>query len=222
MIIKVKSKFIPMYTIDVFNSRAVEYDSWYSKHPSAAKAEGDAVKLLNLGGIGVDVGAGSGFFTRLTGAIALEPSMQMIKLAKDRTWAVVSGVGELMPLRDSSMDYVTIIVTLCFAMNPENMLRESVRILKNGGRLITCIVPLNSPFGKRYSELGSMGHPYYSMARFFTVKQVVDILSGLGLKVTSYVATLGKGVGDYYEEPRMVNGDEAEGYGFVCINAVKP
>ncbi|MFP3196075.1 MAG: class I SAM-dependent methyltransferase, partial [Caldivirga sp.] len=61
-----------------------------------------------------------------------------------------------------------------------------------------------------------------SMARFFTVKQVVGILSGLGLKVTSYVATLGKGVGDYYEEPRMVNGDEAEGYGFVCINAVKP
>ncbi len=75
MNIKVKSKLIPMYTIDVFNSRAVEYDSWYSKHPSVAKAEGDAVKLLNLGGIGVDVGAGSGFFTRLTGAIALEPSI---------------------------------------------------------------------------------------------------------------------------------------------------
>lgn len=210
-----------MYTIDIFNSRANEYDSWYSKHQLLAKSEEDVIKALSLSGIGLDVGAGSGFFTRLINAIALEPSLAMIKLAKDRTWAVVSGVGELMPIRDSSMDYVIIVVTLCFAMNPEAMLRESIRVLKSNGRLVACIVPLESPWGALYSELGSRGHPYYSRARFLSVKWITETLTRLGVKVTGYVATLSRGVGEYYEAPSNVDHANAGKYGFVCINAVK-
>ena len=210
-----------MYTIDLFNSRANEYDSWYSKHPLLAKSEEDTINALGLHGIGLDVGAGSGFFTRLINAIALEPSLAMIKLAKDRTWAVISGVGELIPIRDSSMDYVLIVVTLCFAKDPEAVLREGARVLKDNGRLIACIVPLESSWGMQYSELGSRGHPYYSRARFLTVKWVTETLKGLGLKVTSYVATLSKGVGEYYEAPNFTDYTNAGKYGFVCINAVK-
>ncbi|WP_291767628.1 class I SAM-dependent methyltransferase [Caldivirga sp. UBA161] len=210
-----------MYTIDIFNSRADEYDSWYIKHPLLAKSEEDTIKSLGLSGIGLDVGAGSGFFTRLVNAIALEPSLAMIKLAKGRSWAVISGVGELMPIRDSSMDYVLIVVTLCFAMNPEGILKESVRVLKSNGRLVACIVPLESPWGALYSELGSRGHPYYSRARFLTVKWITEALTGLGVKVTGYVATFSRGVGEYYEAPSNVDQINAGRYGFVCINAVK-
>ncbi|ABW01254.1 class I SAM-dependent methyltransferase [Caldivirga maquilingensis] len=210
-----------MYTIDLFNNRANEYDSWYSKHQLLAKSEEDTIKALGLSGLGLDVGAGSGFFTRLINAIALEPSPGMIKLAKDRTWAVVSGVGELMPIRDSSMDYVIIVVTLCFAMNPEAILRESIRVLKSNGRLVACIVPLESQWGALYSELGSRGHPYYSRARFLTIKQVTEALIRLGVRVTGYVATLSRGVGEYYEAPSVINNSDAGRYGFVCVNAVK-
>ncbi len=70
---------------------------------------------------------------------------------------MVVGVGESMPLRVSSFDYAVIIVTICFLDDPRKTLTEVHRILKPGGKLITCIVPRNSEHGKYYMELGRRG-----------------------------------------------------------------
>lgn len=209
------------YNIDIFNEKAVEYDNWYMRHVELAKSEAETIKLLGLSGLGIDVGAGSGFFTRLVNAVALDPSIPMLKLAKGKTWAVVAGVGEMIPVRDSSMDYVLIVVTLCFAKDPKAIMREGARVLKRGGRLVACIVPLESPWGRLYSELGRLGHVYYSRARFLRTSEVVKMGMDSGLRLDTIVATLSRGVGEYFEEPRIVSLEEVGGFGFVCVSFIK-
>jgi hypothetical protein len=85
--------------------------------------------------------------------------------------------------------------------------------------LVTCIVPLESPWGLRYS--GLVDNPFYSRARFLTIREVRGIIEGSGLRIMGYVATLGSGVGEYYEEPREVGEGDAGNYGFVCIRSMK-
>ncbi|WP_054843799.1 methyltransferase domain-containing protein [Vulcanisaeta souniana] len=147
----------------------------------------------------------------------------MAELARDRGVDVFVGVGESMPLRDSSFDYAVIVVTICFLDNPRKTLAEVYRILKPSGRLITCIVPRNSEHGRYYMELGRRGgHRFYTVAHFYTIHELKEVLGGsLGFSVNDRaIAVLSRGVGDYFEEPRSVGLTEAENYGFACIEAV--
>ncbi len=49
----------------------------------------------------------------------------MLKLAKERGIQVIQGVGEELPFRDGTFDFVLIVVTFCFVENPVNILREA-------------------------------------------------------------------------------------------------
>ncbi len=210
-----------MSTVDIFNRYALDYDEWYRRHELVAMAEVRAVSMVRPEGFGMEVGVGSGFFAKNLGIpLGLEPALAMAELARDRGVMVVSGMGELMPIRDSSLDYVVMIVTICFLDDPRNTLREVRRVLRPGGRLVTCIVPRDSAHGRFYRELGGRGHRFYSAAHFYRVGEVVEMLRSLGFVVDDRaVATLSRGVGDYYEEPRIVSLEEAENYGFVCVTA---
>lgn len=217
------SKSMRPWNIEPFEKYALEYDKWYSRNPGIAESEAKAVSILPLRGLGVEVGVGSGFFAQRAGTIiGLEPAVAMARLAKERGIWVIGGVGELMPLRDGSMDYVLVVVTICFLQDPSMAIAEAHRVLRDGGKLVVCIVPRDSEWGKLYVRLGALGHRFYSRARFFSVKEVVDMLGAVGLKVSEEaVATLSRGVGNYYEEPSLVKLAEAERYGFVCIVSTK-
>ncbi|MGC8544212.1 MAG: class I SAM-dependent methyltransferase [Vulcanisaeta sp.] len=208
-------------SIPIFNRYARDYDNWYSRHVDVAEAEIRAVSKLMHGGLGLEIGVGSGFFaSRLGIQMGLEPAMGMAELARGRGVDVVVGVGELMPFRDSSFDYAVIIVTICFLDDPSKTLAEVHRVLRPGGRLITCIVPRDSEHGKYYMELGKRGHRFYSAAHFYRVDEVRDILESVGFSVSGKaVAVLSRGVGDYFEEPKTVDLTEAENFGFACIEA---
>ena len=210
-------------SIPIFNRYARDYDNWYVKHVDTAESEVKAVSTLIPRGLGIEVGVGSGFFAgRLGIPIGLEPALAMAELARDRGIDVVVGVGESMPLKDSSFDYAVIIVTICFLDDPRKTLAEVLRILKPGGKLITCIVPRGSEHGRYYMELGRKGHRFYSVAHFYTVGEVRDVLESLGFSVGDRaVVVLSRGVGDYYEEPRVVKLEEAERFGFACIEALR-
>ncbi len=50
--------------------------------------------------------------------------------------------------------------------------------------MITCIVPRNSEHGKYYMELGRRGgHRFYSVAHFYTVGEVKEVLESLALRL---------------------------------------
>jgi hypothetical protein len=44
-------------------------------------------------------------------------------------------------------------------------------------RVVTCIVPRDSPWGRRYRETAARSHPFYAKARFYTVREVVEMAS---------------------------------------------
>jgi hypothetical protein len=57
-------------------------------------------------------------------------------------------------------------------------------------RVVTCIVPRDSPWGRRYRETAARGHPFYAKAKFYTVREMVEMASVAPSRV---VATLSYG-----------------------------
>ncbi len=77
-------------------------------------------------------------------------------------------------------------------------------------------MPRDSPWGRRYREAAARGHPFYTKARFYTVREVVEMA---GVAPRRVVATLSYGPDavEAVEEPREASVEEAEEMGFVCL-----
>ena len=204
----------------VFDRLWMRYDSWYERNRVLALNELRAVEALGLRGRGVEVGVGTGWFaSRLGVEYGVDPSAQMLAVAKRRGVEAVQGVGERLPLRSSSLDYSLLIVTLCFVDNPLAVLEESARVVKPGGSVAACIVPRDSSWGRFYLERRRES-PFYRVARFYTVDEVEEMMHRAGLQPRLYVSTLHR---EPWQEPQQEQpslGDKSGG--FVCIKAVKP
>jgi len=197
--------------VEVFKARALDYDAWYVKHPSLYESELLAAARLDCRG-GVEVGVGTGRFAAPLGLRAgVDPAREMLKLAP-RELDLVEGVGEMLPLRSRAFPCALLVVTLCFVQDPAAVLREAMRVAE---RVAACIVPRDSPWGRRYRE-AARGHPFYAKARFYTVREVMEMA---GVAPSRVVATLSYGpeAAEAVEEPREVSVDETEGMGFVCL-----
>ncbi len=204
----------------VFETLYDRYDYWYSSKRITAENELRLVReaVGRDPGTCLEIGVGSGWFASRSGCkFGIDPSLNMLKLAVDRGVEVVQGVGESLPFRDGVFNTVVLIVTLCFVDDPLLVLKESYRVLRPGGRLIVCIVPRDSRWGEHYLSLKSRGHPFYSVARFYTVSEVLSMLTDVGFKTCSVLGVLTYGPLDEerVEEPRKYRGGE----GFVCIVA---
>ena len=140
----------------------------------------------------------------------------MLNIAKGRGINVIQGVGERLPFRDRTFDYVAIIVTLCFVSNPTDVLAEVTRVTKVGGKVVICIVPKDSQWGRYYMSKASV---FYNIARFYTIPEVINLMNLAGLKVTRCVSTLTFNPWDepVIEEPKEV----CKPLGFVCIEGIK-
>ncbi|MEZ0394346.1 MAG: methyltransferase domain-containing protein [Desulfurococcaceae archaeon] len=210
-------------TADVFDALYEDYDKWYEKNRTIAEAEARLVEEMarNAPRPFIEIGVGTGFFaSRVRAEIGLDPSINMLKVAKERgVENLILGVGEEVPLRNSSVGTVLLIVTLCFVDDPERVLDEAHRILRDGGSVIACIVPADSEWGAYYKELGKRGHRFYSKARFYTREEVARMLDKAGFVVVESKGVLSFSPRDTpaFEEPS----DNVEGKGFVCIRAVK-
>jgi len=198
--------------MEVFRARSRDYDAWYGRHLALYKSELLAVAQFDCRG-GVEVGVGTGRFAEPLGLRAgVDPVREMLKLAP-RGLDLVEGVGELLPLRDGAFPCALLVVTLCFVQDSAAVLKEAMRV---AGRVVACIVPRNSPWGRRYRELAARGHPFYVRARFYTVKEVVDLA---GVPPSRIVATLSYSPDEeeVLEGPREASAEEAEEMGFVCL-----
>lgn len=202
----------------IFDEKAERYDSWYKRNRPIYLSELEAVRMLRCGRA-VEIGIGAGRFARGTGLIAgVDPSITMLKLAP-RSIHRVQGVGEHLPFRSGAFACSMLIITLCFVDDPLRVLEEASRVSE---KLILCIVPKWSPWGKLYSRLGREGHSFYSHARFYSVGEVIELASKTGFKPRRVVSTLSYPPGEKrFEKPRKVSLEEAEGYGFTCIEFVK-
>lgn len=83
---------------------------------------------------GLDVGVGTGIFTAEIGvSVGVDLAINMLRIAKNRNVSVVQAAGENLPFRTGIFDYVVMIVTLCFLDDPERVLGEAWRIIRENG-----------------------------------------------------------------------------------------
>ncbi|OQX80473.1 MAG: SAM-dependent methyltransferase [Candidatus Omnitrophica bacterium 4484_70.1] len=202
----------------IFNQYYERYDAWYERNKFAYLSEIEAIKkVLPKEGKGLEIGVGTGRFAHPLGIeYGIDPSINMLKIARKRGIKVVVSYGEHLALRSSYFDYIAIIITLCFVQNPQKVLEESKRILKKEGKIIIGMVDRDSFLGKFYQRKKSL---FYKEANFLDVKEVTNLIKKTGFNKLSYYQTI-------FNLPQEINSIEKpqKGIGegsFIVISAQK-
>jgi SAM-dependent methyltransferase len=211
-------------TINPFNDLANEYDAWFD---GTAKLIFDIeVKafqeiLPSLPKPWLEIGAGSGRFSQALGIdTGIEPSINLVKLARQREITIFQGSGEQKIFEKAFFGTVFLITTLCFLESPLDVLKETHRILKPGGKIVLGLVLRDSPWGAYYEQKKIEGHRIYKHATFYKCNEVTRLTVQAGFMGEKILSTL-------FQRPGAVRQMEQpkEGYyndaGFVIVVAEK-
>lgn len=203
---------------NIFDRYYKRYDAWYDRNKFAYLSELKTLKkVLPKRGNGLEIGVGTGRFAHALGiTTGIDPSKNMIRIARKRGIDVRLGSGEQLSFKNSTFDYVAIIITICFVNDPEKVLQEARRVLKKNGRIIMGIIDKDSFLGEFYQKKKSV---FYKKANFFNVKEITDLLKNTGFYKFSYYQTLYKLPAEIksVERPRKGFGQG----GFVVISGEK-
>ncbi len=167
----------------------------------------------------LEIGAGTGRFASVLGVgLGLEPARAMAMLAKQRRLEVVLGVAEFLPFKRGQFDLVLIVTALAFFENPNQALREALRILKPGGQILAGILDRDSPQG-RCIESEKKESKFSAEARFLSATEVLTYLVEIGFENLEICQTLFKKPEkiEYVELPEKGHGKG----GFAVISARK-
>jgi SAM-dependent methyltransferase len=141
-----------------YNSHCREYEEWIKSHPHIHESEVIVFKKLVPSGVGLEIGVGTG---RLASALSvrfgLDPSRGMLKLAQQKNVLVVQGVGENLPFKKESFNFILIVYTIELADDALRFLKEATKSLKKRGVLILGIANRESAWGKFYEQDAAKG-----------------------------------------------------------------
>lgn len=209
---------------EAFDKYAEEYDAWYEKYKPVYESELAALKVFlhkipeNLKAL--EIGIGTGRFAHPFGIkFGLDPSRPMARIAKRRGIETVLGIAELLPFKNKELDLVLIVTALAFFKDPIKALKESFRVLRPGGQLITGILDKDSPQG-RVLDSQKRVSKFFSEACFLSAKEVTAYLVEVGFENLEVCQTLFKP----FERIENVELPE-KGYGrgsFVVFSVRKP
>jgi ubiquinone/menaquinone biosynthesis C-methylase UbiE len=207
-----------MRRLNLFERNYKRYDFWYERNKFAYLSELEAIKkILPKKGRGLEIGVGTGRFAAPLGiATGIDPSRNMLRIARQRGVDARLGYGERLPFKKAAFDYVAIIITICFVGDPQRVIKEAGRVLKKNGKIIIGIVDKHSFLGKFYKQKKSV---FYKKADFFSVEEMKDLLKTAGFNRFSFRQTI-------FQLPDKVNSIEKpqKGFGrggFVVIGAKK-
>ncbi len=234
--------FGPLYhliipkAISAFEREAKDFDYWFSKNKNVFESELLAEKeFISNTENAISIGVGSGIFaSRLGIKKGVEPSKDMAKLARKRGIDVKIGTAEDIPYEDNKFSTVLLSTVLSYCKDPLKALKESFRILKDGGHVIVSFLPREGSYSMLY-DLAKVGgqfdpdrapeNPYPLIfikgAYWLSIEKVKDLLNKAGFIDFKYIQTLTR-------HPRYTNEDiekPVEGYkkgDFVVIKARKP
>ena len=183
--------------ITVFNQFAREYDHWFVENSFAYLSEVEAIRrFIPDTGLGVEIGAGTGRFSIPFGIkIGIEPSDGMARLAQSRGLFIIRALAEELPFADGTIDYVLMVTVICFLTDLPTAMKEIRRVLKPGGRLIIGFIDRESPLGRNYESMKDSSR-FYKWATFYSVSQVMDVLTAIGFSDFQVCQTLFTNPGD--------------------------
>jgi len=183
------------------------------------QSELNAMRMLLPNGEGIEVGVGSGRFATPLGInLGVDPSVEMVNVAKKRGINVIVGITEVLPLRSSLFDFVLMVTTICFLDDVETAFKEISRILKPKGSLLVGFIDRESPVGRLYQK-NKEKNVFYRVANFYTVSEVVTHMREAGFNGFNFTQTI------FHPLPEITDAEPAkEGYGegsFVAVRATK-
>ena len=126
----------------------------------------------------VEVGGGSGRAARDVGATVVDPAEGMLRRARKRGLETVRGSADRLPLRDASVDAVTIVDALHHFPNHSMALSEAARVLRPGGVLVVREFDRSTRRG-RALELAEAAVMFDS--RFYTATELESAIERAGL-----------------------------------------
>ncbi|MFO7841335.1 MAG: class I SAM-dependent methyltransferase [Fidelibacterota bacterium] len=175
-----------------FDRYSDAYDTWFDEHAGIYASELETIRRLlpSRSFQGLEVGAGSGKFAAPLGIrTGVEPSQKMAAKARDLGIKIVNGVAEDLPFSDASFDLVLMITTVCFVDDPVLAFGEVWRVLRTGGCFIVGFVDKESVLGQRYMRRSGQSR-FYAEARFFSTREILDLLAGSGFHIKEKYQTL--------------------------------
>lgn len=163
--------------MDIFDTYVEEYDNWYERNRFVYLSELEALKyVVPKGGRGIEIGVGTGRFGQPLGvSVGLDPSVNMLRIAKKRGIKAISGKAENLPFADKKFDFVLVINTLCFVNDLVQVIIEARRILKNRGRIIIGLIERDSFLGKSYQSRKKESR-FYKEANLRSGTEIVKLL----------------------------------------------
>ena len=157
----------------VFEDHAGDYDRWFDEHDAVYQAQQRMLrKALPDHGRGLEVGVGSGRFAGPIGIdYGIDPSRELLKMAKSRGNEIVIGEGEHLPYCAGSFDYVLMMTVVCFLEDVVAVFREVNRVLRPGGILVVGFIEKGGEIQRIYQHESTKGR-FLRFAKFRTVGDV--------------------------------------------------
>ena len=210
-----------MGRVKSFEKNVDKYEAWFDRNQAAYQSELQALlTLLPKNGQGLEVGVGTGRFAAPLGVrVGVDPSPAMAKVAMERGIEVRFGVGENLPCKDSSFDFILLVTTICFLDDVSAALREAYRVLTAGGYILVGFINRESTLGKVY-EKRKQESEFYRDATFLSVNEVVHHLKQAGFCDFVFRQTIFQNP-EEMKQPDLVRPGYGEG-SFVVVRAKKP
>lgn len=210
--------------ISPFDDLATDYDAWFDREGKLIffiEAQAFRSLLPSLPKPWLEIGVGSGRFAQALGIeTGIDPSIDLVKMARMRGLNAFLGRGEEELFDEESFGTVFLIVTLCFLDSPLEVLKEANHILMPDGKIVLGLVLKESPWGQFYWQKKAARHHFYRYANFYSYDEVVKLLARAGFVTKRTISTL-------FQKPDGVQEVEEpkEGYfpnaGFTIILAAK-
>jgi SAM-dependent methyltransferase len=204
----------------VFHDHAAEYDNWFA---SSLVYEIELAALRSVQSVmlppKIEIGVGPGHFARDLGiAFGLDPARAPLRLARERGITCCQGLGEELPLKDGSCGAVYLLFTLCFVLQPQKLMLECGRVLKDNGYFIIGMIPAESKWGEYLAAKKKAAHIFYKHANFYTIETVSRWLAESNMEIIEFRSTLYQAPDcvEQIEVPRETLDEKA---GFVVIAA---
>ncbi len=162
-----------MAKIEPFEKYVEDYDEWFNKNYDWYDAELNAIRCFipEAKLKGMEVGVGTGRFAQPLGInLAIEPSMQMLKKAKQRGIQGCLAVAEALPFSDKVFDFVLMVTTICFIDNVKQSFQEVYRVLKPEGFFLVGFVDKESKLGQHYLKKKKQSRFYQEATFFFCIR----------------------------------------------------
>ena len=172
-----------MVRVESFEKNVDRYEAWFDRNRAAYESELEALRaLLPKSGEGLEVGVGTGRFAAPLGVrVGVDPSVAMSRVAVERGIEVYFGVGENLPCKDTSFDFVLLVTAICFLDDVPAALGEAYRVLRPEGYILVGFIDRESTLGKVY-EQRKQDNEFYRQATFLSVDEVVSHLQQAGFR----------------------------------------